>query len=193
MMHGFSMPLDFSTCSNDALLDGSASMQDYQVVIWVLGDESTNDETFDANEQTLVKTFLQSGGKLFVSGSEVAWDLNRPTGPTQADRDFLHEYLKASYVGDDAGIYTVNGALATAFENVNLRYGIVAESSPYEEDWPDFIAPENGSSVLLHYGPVGNTVYAGVGFKGMFPNGSLAGAVVYMGFPFETITTKAAV
>ena len=191
MTHGFSMPLDFSTCSNDALLDGSVSMQNYQVVIWVLGDESTNDETFDTNEQALVKTFLQSGGNLFVSGSEVAWDLDRPTGPTQADRDFLHEYLKASYVGDDAGMYTVTGALASAFENVNLRYGVVAEGSPYEEDWPDSIAPQNGSSVLLHYGPVGNPRYAGVGFRGVFPNGSQPGAVVYIGFPFETITTKA--
>jgi hypothetical protein len=191
MTHGFSMPLDFSTCPNDALLDGSVSMQNYQVVIWVLGDESTNDETFDVNEQALVKTFLQNGGKLFVSGSEVAWDLDKPTGPTQADRDFLHEYLKASYVGDDAGMYTVNGALATTFENVNLRYGVVAEGSPYEEDWPDYIAPENGSNVELHYGPVGNPRYAGVGFKGVFPNGSQPGAVVYIGFPFETITTEA--
>jgi hypothetical protein len=191
MTHGFSVPIDFSTCSNDALLDGSVSMQDYQVVVWVLGDESTSDETFDANEQALVKTFLEGGGKLFVSGSEVAWDLDKPTGPTQADRDFLHQYLKAGYVGDDAGVYTVNGALSTTFENVSLRYGIVAEGSPYEEDWPDYIAAQNGSSVLLHYGAVGNTLYAGVGFRGMFPNGSQPGAVVYIGYPFETITTAA--
>ena len=45
--------------------------------------------------------------------------------------------------------------------------------------------------MILHYGAVGNPVYAGVGFRGIFPAGTQAGAVVYIGFPFETITTRA--
>ena len=190
MTHERSIPTDFSTCANEEVITGNVNLQNYNIVVWLLGDESTTDRTFDPNEQALVKSYLRNGGKLFVSGSEVAYDLDRPSGPIQADRDFLHEFLKARYAGDDANEYTVNGAASTIFQNINLRYGVVAEGSPYEEDWPDYITPEGGSSVILHYGAVGNPVYAGAGFKGIFPGGTQPGAVVYLAFPFETITTK---
>lgn len=191
MTHGRSLPTDFSTCANEEVIAGMVNLQNYTMVVWVLGDESSADETFDANEQSIVKAYLRNGGKLFVSGSEVAYDLDRPSGPTQADRDFLHDFLKVRYAGDDANEYTVNGTASTGFSGVNLRYGVVAEGSPYEEDWPDYITPEGGSSFVLHYGATGSSVYAGAGFKGMFPGGTQAGAIVYVGFPFETIATKA--
>jgi hypothetical protein len=191
MTQGSSIPQDFSTCANDAVIDGSVLLQNYQVVVWVLGDESSADETFNASEQNLVAGYLQNGGKLFVSGSEVAYDLDRASGPTQADRDFLQQYLKVSYAGDDANEYTVAGASSSIFQNLTLRYGIVNEGSPYEEDWPDFITPANGSSVVLHYVTATSAVYAGAAFTGVFPNGTRPGAVILVGFPFETITTKA--
>jgi len=191
MTHGQSMPHDFNTCSNEAVIEGLVSLQNYPIVIWMFGDESTADETFDINEQVLVKAYLQNGGKLFVSGSEIAWDLDRPSGPAQPDRDFLHDYLKARYAGDDANEYTVAGANGTVFAGVSLRYGVIGEGSPYDEDYPDYLTPEPGASILLHYGSTSNPAYAGIGFTGLFPGGTQPGGVVYLGFPFETITTKA--
>lgn len=190
MTLGQSVPTDFSTCANEEVLTGNVNVQHFNVVVWLLGDESTADETFSAPEQALVQNYLRSGGKLFVSGSEVAWDLDRPSGPTQADRDFLHNFLKARYAGDDANEYSVNGNAATVFNGISLRYGLVAEGSPYEEDWPDFITPETNASVILHYGAATSTTFAGVAFRGVFPGGTQPGGVVYIGFPFETITTK---
>jgi len=191
MTYGRSVAMDFNTCANDALLDGSVLLRDYDVVLWVLGDESVIDETFNSSEQGLLRTYLQGGGKLFVSGSEVAYDLDRPAGPTQEDRDFLHTFLKARYNGDDSNEYTVTGASSTVFAGTSFRYGIVSEGSPYEEDWPDYVIPEGGSMVVLNYGAVGSPLYAGIGFKGVVQNGTQQGAVLLFGFPFETITTKA--
>ncbi len=191
MTHGRSVPTDFSTCANEEIIAGTVNLQNYNAVVWISGDESTADETFSDIEQQRVAAYLQSGGKFFVSGSEIAWDLDRPTGPTQVDRDFLHNFLKASYAGDDAGEYSVNGASSTTFEGISLGYGIIVEGSPYEEDFPDFLTPQGGATPVLHYGGVGNPVYAGVAYRGMFPGGTLAAGVVYLGFPFETITTKA--
>ncbi len=191
MTYGRSVPFDFNTCSNDAILNSSVSLPDYDVVLWVLGDESSNDETFSAAEQAFVKAYLQNGGRLFVSGSEIGYDLDRPSGPTQEDRDFLHDFLKTRYAGDDSNEYTVVGEPSSIFGDVNLRYGIVAEGSPYDEDWPDYLTPEPGASVLLRYGNATSSVYAGTGYKGLFPNGTAPGAVAVVGFPFETITTKA--
>jgi hypothetical protein len=190
MIHGQSVPTDFSTCANEEVVNGNVNLASYDVVVWILGDESTADETFSSAEQLLVQDYLRNGGKLLVSGSEVAWDLDRPSGPTQADRDYLHNFLKARYAGDDANEYAVSGDAATIFSGISLRYGLVAEGSPYEEDWPDFITPEASASVILHYGGATSTTYAGVAYRGMFPGGSQPGGVVYIGFPFETITTK---
>ncbi len=191
MTHGMSVPYDFNTCANEEVIAGRVNLQSYHVVVWLLGDESTNDRTFDVNERALLKSYLRNGGKLFVSGSEVAYDLDRPSGPTQDDRDFLHDFLKARYAGDDAAEFSVSGAASTIFAGISLRYGVVSEGSPYEEDWPDYITPEGGAATILHYGAVGNAVYAGVGFKGIFSGGTQLGAVAYVAFPFETITTKA--
>ncbi len=42
----------------------------------MVGDESTDEETFSSAEQSVVIPYLQQGGKMFISGSEIAWDLD---------------------------------------------------------------------------------------------------------------------
>ena len=66
----------------------------------MLGDESTEHETFSAAEQILVQQYLESGGKIFVSGSEIGWDLFEKGTPS--DKNFYTNYLKAIYKSDDA-------------------------------------------------------------------------------------------
>jgi hypothetical protein len=161
------------------------------VVLWVLGDESTSDETFSPAEQALVKVFLQQGGKLCVSGSEIGYDLDRASGPVQSDRDFLHDFLKTTYVADDANDPAVAGASGSLFQGLSLRYGVVAEGAPYEEDWPDVLAPVNGGAASLSYGASGTAGGAGITFSGLLPGGVRPGAVMVLGFPFETITERA--
>ncbi len=187
MTHGFSVAGDFATCANDAIIDGSVHLNAFARVTWILGDESENDETFSSAEQMLVQEYLRNGGKLMVSGSEIAYDLDQSSGPTTADRAFLHDFLKASYAADDANQYAVIGAGGTAFNGMSFRYGIVAEGSPYEEDWPDVLSAAGGSFPVLLYGTSGTAGTAAVAYSGTFPGGSRTGAVVTMGFPFETI------
>ncbi|MGB5873149.1 MAG: hypothetical protein WBH56_05470, partial [Bacteroidota bacterium] len=158
MTHGFPLPLDFNTCANDAVIDGSVDLTGYDIVVWVLGDESANDETFSSAEQGLVRTYLEQGGNLFVTGSEIAFDLDRVSGPTAADRAFLHDYLKVSFAGDDSEIYAVEGATGSWFQPFSLRYGVTAEGSPYEEDWPDYFNQVNGSEAGFHYGTQGGAL-----------------------------------
>jgi hypothetical protein len=182
--NGFS----FDTAPNEAILDGTIQLNDYKAVIWILGDESTTDETFSAAEQTLVKNYLENGGRLFVSGSEIAWDLdqdNSSSGSTPADELFLHEYLKADYVADDSGILSVTGVSGTIFEGLSFNYG----TSPYPEDYPDVINPfGTGAIVNLKYSAAKN---AGIQYQGTFGNGTIPGKLVYLAFPFETITGAA--
>lgn len=169
----------FETCANDAVISGQIDLQSFDAVIWILGDESTHDETFSDAEQARVREFLQNGGMLFVSGSELAWDLG--SRGSAADQAFLRDYLKIEYAGDDAENYQVRGADGGLFAGFDFRYG----TSPYEEDWPDYFNPTSGGHPVLFYA---NGRVAGVQFEGTFPGGSRIGKLVVLGFPFETIT-----
>jgi hypothetical protein len=172
--------IGFDSCSNEAVIDGSILLPDYDAVIWILGEESTTDHTFDSQEQTIVTGYLQEGGKLFVSGSEIGWDLdNRDNGQT-----FYRDYLKALYVQDDSdGLYTLQGSPAGIFHDLSLAFDN-GSAGIYYAQYPDEISPNGGSILNLQYG---GTLGAGVQFSGMFPSGLKEGKLVYFGFPFETI------
>lgn len=179
----------FSSATNDAVIDGLISLNDYSIADYILGDESTVDETFSSAEQELVKTFLRNGGKIFVSGAEIAWDLDYK-GST-SDKDFIYNFLKCQYIDDapngQAGVYyqaepvsggICNGVGSITFDNgtqgtINVRY-------------PDVVNGINGGTNCLQYSNVTNQ-FAAINYAGIFPGGTVPGKVVFVGFPFETI------
>lgn len=175
----------YESCANEAVINGDVDLKDYDLVWWILGDESTVDETFNSVEQDSVESYLDAGGKFFVSGSEIGWDLDNKG--TSADKAFIRNYLKAAYAADDAGNYTVNGAAGSVFEGLSLRYSDDgSETGTFEEDYPDVLTTINGSGIALKYG---NSQTAAVTFDGNAPNGTVPCKLMVMGFPFETITT----
>ncbi len=76
----------FDSCQNEAVINNQVLLANYSIVIWACGNETTGSETFSSTEQTKISTFLTNGGSLFVSGADVANDLDRASGPTAADR-----------------------------------------------------------------------------------------------------------
>ena len=175
----------YGSCANEAVISGDVDLKDYDLVWWICGDESTADETFSDIEQDSVEAYLKQGGKLFVSGSEIGWDLDSK-GST-SDKAFIHDYLKATYAGDDAENYSVTGQAGMVFSPLSLRFSENGnEEDTYAEDYPDYFSVSGGSQIALKYG---NGHTAGLAFTGTFSGGSEEGKVVTMGFPFETITT----
>ncbi len=182
--YGQSFDLSFESCANDEIINGIFNLNDYQLVIWICGDESTTDETFSSAEISKVKAYLENGGKLFLSGSEIAWDLEGATSATTSDKDFLHNYLKAQFVSDDANVYGVLGTDSTEFAGLGFSYGIQGLGSPYIEDYPDVIQAFGGSTEILKYNGIAG---AGVAYNGTFGSSTNPGRVIYLAFPFETI------
>ncbi len=176
----------FESCSNDEVINGDINLNDYQLVFWLLGDESTKDETFSDSEQSKVKSYLENGGKLFVSGSEIAWDLEGSGSASSNDISFLHNYLKAKFVKDNSNIYGVYGVESSGFDSLAFSYGITSQGSPYIEDFPDEIDTSGGSFPILSYNKI---TTAGIAYKGSFNNSQKEGSVIYLAFPFETISS----
>lgn len=113
---GGSLGAGFSVASNEAVAEGRVDLGDYAHVLWLLGDESTADATFTDVEQRVVDAYLDGGGAIVVSGSEVGW---------ATDAGWLDETLHASLVADDAGTTTVEGWTVGDY---------------YNEDYPDVLA-----------------------------------------------------
>lgn len=147
-------PVD--TASNEGALE--LELGRYEGVMWLLGDESTADLTFDPAERAAIEAFLDDGGRMIVSGSEVGY---------ATDAGWLARALGATWVNDDAG--------ATALDD-GRTFG-----HAYEEDFPDVLA---GDEVVWRYagGQVaavsdGRVVLVGFGVE-TFEDELLGGAIV---------------
>jgi hypothetical protein len=170
----------FESASNEAVIEGAIDLAKYHTVVWMLGEESSKDRTFNEAEQTKVEQFIAGGGNLFVSGSEVGWDLHHE----DHGRSFFANTLKGKFVADDADTYEVTGADGSicadlpklAFDNGKLVYDV---------DFADVVSAEPGAKVALKY--ANGTGAAGLQVEGVGGRGS----VVMLSFPFETITNAA--
>lgn len=178
----------FNSATNDAVLDNLVSLDAYQIVDYILGEESTVDETFNSSEQELIKAFLKNGKCLLVSGSEIAWDLDYKG--TTTDKQFYQQFLKAQYVMDSpnnsAGLYyrtvPVTGGIFNGLGNFYFDNGT---HGSYNVQYPDVIVGANGGENCLKYGGLTDN-FAAVSFAGMFPEGAKPGKVVNSGVPLET-------
>lgn len=167
----------FDSCANEAVRDGEVMLSAYRAVAWILGKESVADESFDEVEQAKVAEYLSSGGSLFVSGSDVAYDLDERG--TTGDKQFYATFLKAGYAGDNARTHTAQG-VGGVFAGIG-PFVFGDGSAVYEVTLPDQLRPAGGM-VNLHY-VGGDGGIAGIEFSGPFK-------VVNLGFPFETITDQ---
>jgi N-acetylmuramoyl-L-alanine amidase len=151
---------DFDSCSNEAVAAGQVALTDYDTVVWILGEESTGDNTFNAAERTAVQSFLSApntfgnaDNNLFVSGSEVAYELD---GMSVAP-SFLNNILRADFTTNSALMYTAAGASGSIFQSIpSLTFD--NGSLVYDVDSPDVITPINGSIPALYYSTTGGEV-----------------------------------
>jgi len=113
---GASLAAPFSVASNEAVATGSVDLSAFPRVFWMLGDEGLNDRTFSAREMDAVAAYVDAGGTLVVSGSEVGY---------ATDPAWLADTLHATFVADDAG--------TTRVEDWTV-------GDAYDEDFPDVLA-----------------------------------------------------
>jgi hypothetical protein len=113
-----------SSASNEAVSLGHVDLSAYDGVLWILGDESKADITFDAGEKAAIEDYLAVGGRLIVTGSEVGY---------ATASDWLSSVLHTTYVKDDAGTTKAGG----------YTFGVT-----YPEDYPDVLS---SSTTLWSY------------------------------------------
>ncbi len=171
--------MSFATCANELVESAAVPLAAYELAVWILGNESVDDETFSLLEQSRLEDFLEDGGGLFVSGSELAWDLINQGGGTNFAQNILH----IGYSADDAGTYNVTAASGGIFDGMSAFDFAFDSGAPYDVRTPDILTAGTDASICLYYSG-GSGGGAGVQYAGGASN------IVTFGFPFETITSQ---
>jgi len=169
--------LGWDTAANEAIVDGAVVLEDYDLVVWSLGEESTVEETFSPAEQGLVADYLDAGGALFVSGAEIGWDLVDQGDAN--DQAFFADVLRAQYLGDESGTYVVR----PTGELGDLPLWGMFTPGALVVGYADRLAPAGGGQAVASYvrGIAGDAAVLSEG----------PGPVLLMGFPFEAIDNAA--
>ncbi|MEZ4746457.1 MAG: glycosyl hydrolase family 18 protein [Calditrichia bacterium] len=177
----------FDACANEAIQEGIVSLENYPMVIWISGEEGTSDESFSNMEQSFVSAYLESGGRLFISGSEIGYDLIAQG--SSADQAFYNNFLKTQYVRDQVSTHSASAVSGGIFDGMGNFFFDDGNHGTYNVDYPDGINPRTGAQLCLSYTGFTPSTFGGAGvqYSGTFGNGTETGRLVYLGFPFETI------
>ncbi len=182
---------NFNSATNEAVLDAIFNLENYFIVDYILGEESTVDESFSEKEQLIISKYLDNGGNLFVSGAEIAWDLDHKG--SVADKNFIWNYLKMEYKADapfsqSGTYYSVNLVSNKYISNLPQFNFDNGGHGTYNVKYPDVVSPKGDAVGFVQYSALDiQNGFAGILFEGSFPNGTTPGKILSLGFPFETI------
>ena len=155
---------------------GAVELGAYDLVVWSAGETSTVDQSLTGAERAAIESYLESGGTLLLSGSELAWHLGRSFDDEELM--FFEDILGASYVADAASSYEVawRGFDGQSLVEMTLDDG----SGNYQRvGYPDVVQSLVGGLSIAEYGDYGEI--AGL----MQP--VLNGQLIYLAFPFEAL------
>lgn len=165
----------FDSTVHAAVTAGDVGLGNYTVVDWIGGEEQTPDVALNATDQSLLSAFLNGGGALLISGSEIGFDLTiNGAGPA-----FYNDTLRATFVADDAGVYGVTPVAGGVFSGLGGFSFDDGTHGTYDADYPDVFSTRSGALAAL--------LYNGGGAAALSYSSGLCTRLIYMGFPLETI------
>jgi len=186
---------DFDSANHLAVGAGDVNLSQYSLVIWASGQQAEADSldlaytfrAFTTDEKTRLRAYATAGGALFVTGSEIWWDMDRSSSVAADDRAFIKEITGAAYAADDAWPSgTVQnlcngetGSIFAGLSNIGIDDGT---HGTYEVRYPDVLTAQSGASVCLrYYSATSSTNVAGV------QRLATTSKVVAIGVPFESL------
>ncbi len=147
----------------------SATMSNYDLVIWLTGDYRPT--PLSTNEIDALRTFLDGGGNLFLTGQAIAAQLHG------SDSTFLADYLKATY-RNTMWIPVLETQPGSLIFDTSASLSIQGAGGASNQTNPDLIQPINGSTGELLY--LNQSDYGGVSYAGDY-------RLIFLSFGYEGI------
>lgn len=167
----------FHSTSNEAIEEGLISLNDYKMVVWILGQEKGETLALSEAEMNALEAYVAAGGNLLFSGSEAAAELST----TPRGQRFLQETLGLRFVQDNAETLEVVAAQDQLFGGLGEMTLNNGSTAGYPVKSPDVIAPISNAVAVFLYG---NSRGAAAVEK------RDAGRVITFGFPIEGLQNE---
>ena len=162
--------------------DTTYDFSDYEILIWYTGDH--REEVFSQADVESLMSFLDIGGKLFLTSQDAAEALTNSGDPL--DSIFLTDYLHCSLHNGSASERQVMGVDGDGVGDGFHMY-LAGVPSPQNQTSVDALVPDGSAGTVLNYagsGWVRTDLVAGLKAQGDYK-------LVFFGFGFEGLNTGA--
>ncbi|HET7376501.1 MAG TPA: N-acetylmuramoyl-L-alanine amidase, partial [Anaerolineae bacterium] len=149
IQHAEVITLPFDSAQHASVTDGSIGLGNYSIVDWIAGEDQSPDTALKSSDQTALTNFMNGGGSLFISGSEIGYDLTN-LGATPFYNQVLHAAFAADN-GDTAHAYLVNAQPGSLFNGLGTITFDNSTQGTYNVNWPDAFAPIAPAASALVY------------------------------------------
>jgi len=157
-----------------------------KLVIWFTGDDwiysAGSPTTLLSPDQEYLADFLDKGGKLFLTGQDIGFDIG--------GSDFYQNYLKAIFVQDNIKLYNIDGISNDDLSNGLWNINITGGDGSNHQWYPSEIDPNVGATICFQYNQAGagSGSWKSSGGAGIrVYNEGTGSALVYFAFGFEGI------
>jgi hypothetical protein len=183
----------FVSCSRDALTDSLILLEEYPAVDLIMGKQIQTVTGRDGNKikykvfpivlQQQLRNYANHGGKILLSGANIATDIWDSIEMDQESKDFAMQVLKFKWRSNSASrCGEVARAQSPWAFSGTYKFHTTPNERSYSVESPDGIEPsEESARTIFRYSD--NNLSAGVAFKGNY-------SVVSLGFPIETLISQ---
>jgi len=180
---------EYGIATSDAVINAGEDINTFNTIIWSCANY---EPTIEPDEMEALKTFLDNGGYLYLSGVDIAYELADPTSPyyTTETADFATNYLHINYILKEFISYNAEGIdgdpISNGFSIIGFYGGTGAGTLNHSQGhYPNQIdAADTASAPFLHFF-LKPDEFCGVRAMHYGPMG--VGRVVFTTFGFETI------
>jgi len=136
--------------------------------------------SLDSEDRMAIASYLNRGGRLFISGQDIGWDLADPSSDSYSENSvqFFRRYLHAEYLADHSGSSEVIGIPGTLCQG--MRFHIYQPRISAHLQFPEWIEPTEDAQSCFRYD---NDRGAGISYAN-------DNKVFYMGFGFEAMDSS---
>lgn len=149
------------------------SENSYPVIVWYTGE--AEQDVLTAAEQSFLANYLDNGGRLFLTGQNIAYDLVEQQNGTA----FFENYLHSAYVQDNSGDFSLQGISGDPIGSGEV-FIILGSGGANNQDSPDMITALPGAQPAILYEASNQTNQAAIYFSGTY-------RLVYFAFGWEGI------
>ena len=181
----------WDTKDNSYLGPDAAYMADYNIVIWFMA--GWTEKGLESDDRTALATYLNNGGRLYISGDDLPRDMNDDS--SAGEKDFMNDYFRVNFVNREANKWNIignNGVdLSNGFSFTQTdRYDITGYNDMKRVKTNEIsLIPTPGLEVLFDFD---NTSYSSGGTGSeicgvRYDNGTYK--VVFLSFGLENMDT----